>query len=215
MTWRAEERRAVIAAARRTVERGVTHESSGNVSVRVAGGMAITPTGLPYGELEPDDVVVMALDGTVAAGERRDPSSEWRMHAAIYRARPEIAAVIHGHATSATAVSCLGRDIPAFHYMVAVAGGDSVRCAPYAVFGSDAIAATAVKALDGRSACLLAHHGLVAIGADLDRALVVAEEVEFLARVYLAATAVATPKNLSAGQMREVLDRFRTYGQQH
>lgn len=214
MTWRAEERRGLIGAARRTLELGLTHGTSGNVSARASGGMAITPTGMPYEELEPDDIVLMALDGTVAAGERRLPSSEWRMHAAIYLARPEVAAVVHGHSPAATAVACLGRDLPAFHYMVAAAGGDSVRCAPYALFGSEAIAAGAVKALDGRRACFLAQHGLMAIGEGLDEAVAVAVEVEFLAGVFLSVAAIASPKVLSAGQMREVLERFKSYGQQ-
>ncbi|MBL8988631.1 MAG: class II aldolase/adducin family protein [Gemmatimonadetes bacterium] len=207
------ERDQIIDAARRTVALGLTHGTSGNVSARVGDGMAITPSGLDYGLLEREDLVVMDLDGTVAAGQPRVPSSEWRMHAAIYRARPEVRAVVHGHSPAATAVACFGRDIPPFHYMIAVAGGDSIRCAPYAPFGSDALAALAVEALTDRWACLLAHHGLLAAGTTMDQALAVASETEFLADLFLRLLPLGEPRLLSAGQLADVLERFRHYGQ--
>lgn len=206
------DRRLVLTTAVRTVQLGLTHGTSGNVSARVADGMAITPTGIPYDRLDPADVVVMALDGTVAPNQRR-PSSEWPMHAAIYLARPEVSAVVHCHAPGSTAVSCLLKEIPAFHYMVAVAGGDSIRCAPYAPFGSVEIGRAAVAALDGRTACLLGHHGLIAIGSSLERAVGVAVEVEFLASIYLRLLAIGPVPTLSPEQMRDVVDRFGSYGQ--
>lgn len=210
----AAERALVVAAARRTVTLGLTHGTSGNVSSRVAGGMLITPTGMPYDTLEPADVVAMGFDGTVFAGERRRPSSEWRMHAGLYRARPDIGAVVHGHSPSATAVACLGKDLPPFHYMIAMAGGNSVRCAPYALFGTDALADLAAEAMTDRWACLLAHHGLLAAGPTLDRAVAVAAEVEFLAGTYLRLLPLGEPARLDRDQMDLVIDRFGSYGQQ-
>ena len=135
------------------------------------------------------------------------------MHAALYRARPDVQAVVHGHSPAATAVACLGRDLPSFHYMVAAAGGDSVRCAGYALFGTEALADLAVAAMADRWACLLAHHGLLAAGPTLDRAVAVAAEVEFLAEVYLRLLPLGEPARLDPDQMSAVIDRFRSYGQ--
>ena len=158
---------------------------SGNLSCRTPGGFLITPSGLPYAEMVPGDLVEVALDGAVLNGNRR-PSSEWRLHAAIYAARPEAAAVVHTHSPMATALSCAREGIPPFHYMIALAGGHDVRCAPYATFGTEALAANCVAALEGRRAALLANHGVVAFGTTLAAARVLAEEVENLARQYLA-----------------------------
>lgn len=207
------ERSLVIAAARRTVALGLTHGTSGNVSSRTPGGMLITPSGIPYDRLEPADVVAIGLDGTIAAGERRRPSSEWRMHARVYQARPDALAVVHGHAPAASAVACLGRGLPSFHYMIAIAGGDSVPCAGYALFGTEALADLAAAAMRDRWACLLAHHGLLAAGMTLDHALAVAAEVEFLADLYLRLLPLGEPARLDPDQMRAVIDRFRSYGQ--
>lgn len=207
------ERALVVDAARRTVALDLTHGTSGNVSSRIPSGMLITPTGMPYDLLKPTDVVGMDLQGAPFPGERRKPSSEWRIHAELYRARPDIGAIVHGHPPAATAVACLGRDLPAFHYMIAVAGGDSVRCAGYALFGTDTLARLTVAAMEDRWACLLAHHGLVAAGPTLERAVAVASEVEFLAEVYLRLIPLGDPATLDPTQMRSVLDRFRSYGQ--
>ncbi len=207
------ERDLVLEAARRTVALRLTHGTSGNVSARVADGMAITPSGLDYQSLIREDVVMMALDGTPEPGQTRVPSSEWRMHAAIYRARADVRAIVHGHSPAATAVACLGRDIPPFHYMIAVAGGDSIRCAPYAPFGTEALAALALGALFDRRACLLAHHGLLAVGATMDQALAVAAETEFLAELLLRLLPLGEPRVLSPAQLADVLERFRHYGQ--
>ena len=136
------------------------------------------------------------------------------MHASVYRARPEIAAIVHGHSVAATAVACLKRDLPAFHYMIAVAGGDSVRCAPYATFGTAELADLAVTAMADRWACLLANHGLLAAGRSLEHALAVGEEVEFLSSVYLKLFPLGEPALLAAAAMGEVISRFERYGQQ-
>lgn len=205
-------RHLVVDAARRCVAMGLTHGTAGNVSVRVEAGMAITPTGMAAATLNPADVSIVDLDGhLVGAGCR--PSSEWRLHAALYRARPDVAAIVHAHSPASTAVACLGRDLPPFHYMVAKAGGDSVRCAPYATFGTTELAAGAVTAMADRKACYLAHHGLLAAGRTMDEALAVAEEVEFLSGVYLSLLPLGEPPRLEAEAMREVVTRFADYGQ--
>ena len=174
--------------------------------------MLITPTGLPPELMRPDHAVELDLYGRVLAGTLR-PSSEWPMHAAIYRARPEAQAIVHCHSRHATALACCRRDIPAFHYMVAVAGGDSIRCSPYALFGSEALAEHAVAALRERRACLLGNHGQIALGDSLESALALAIEVEELAAQYCAALAIGEPHVLDGAQMRQVIERFAGYGQ--
>jgi L-fuculose-phosphate aldolase len=202
-------RQALIATARRMNALGINQGTSGNVSARVADGLLITPSGVDYADMTPGDVVVMGFDGTwhCPRAERR-PSSEWRFHLDILRARPEFGAVVHSHPTNATALACLGRDIPAFHYMVAVAGGESIRCAPYATFGSAALSKHALAALEGRRACLLANHGMIAAGADLATALALAVEVETLAAQYGRALQLGKPKLLSKAEMKRVLAKF-------
>jgi len=202
-------RRAVVAAARAMNALGINQGSSGNVSVRAGRGFLITPTALPYERTTPGDIVPVALDGT-ATGRLR-PSSEWRFHRDIYAARPDAGAVVHSHAVHATALACLRRGIPRFHYMVAMAGGDDIRCAPYATYGSQELSDHALSALQGRKACLLANHGMIAIGADLDAAMALAVEVETLARQYLAALAAGEPKLLTRKQMAEVIVKFAGY----
>jgi L-fuculose-phosphate aldolase len=203
-------RQQLIATARAMNVAGINQGKSGNVSVRYHDGCLITPSALAYDELEPEDIVLLDRDGR--AEGRRAPSSEWSMHLAILRARPEASAVVHAHSTHATALACHGRRIPAFHYMVAVAGGADIRCAPYATFGSAELAAGAVQALEQRRACLLAHHGLVAFGDSLVAALALAVEVETLARQYWHALQLGEPPELDASEMDRVLEKFRTYG---
>jgi len=203
------QRRAVIAAARAMNALGINQGSSGNVSVRAGKGFLITPTALPYDATTPDDIVAVALDGS-HRGPRR-PSSEWRFHRDIYAARPDAGAVVHTHAVHATALACLHKPIPRFHYMVAMAGGDDIRCAPYATYGTQELSDHALAALDGRKACLLANHGMIALGADLDRAMALAVEVETLARQYLAALQVGTPKLLTKKEMAVVIAKFTDY----
>lgn len=195
-------------------ESGLSPGKSGNLSIRMREGMLITPTGVSYATMTARDLVALAFDGTRRPGALL-PSSEWPFHAAIYQAKPEAQAIVHTHSLHATALACLGRGIPAFHYMVAVAGAEDIRCAPYATFGSTELAAHAVAALDGkRRACLLANHGQVAIGRTIEAALALAQEVETLAAQYGAALALGAPALLEADEMARVLEKFATYGQQ-
>ena len=211
-----ELRRAVIDTARAMNESGINVNKAGNVSVRCTrgrhAGVLITPTGLGYGKLQPADLVFLRLADSRATGGRA-PSSEWRFHLDIHRARPELAAVVHTHSPSATALACHGRGIPPFHYMVAVAGGTDIRCAPYATFGTQELSDRALAALAGRKACLLAHHGVIACESSLSRALALAIEVEQLARIYLAACALGEPPRLADDEMARVLAKFEHYGQ--
>jgi L-fuculose-phosphate aldolase len=203
----------VVAACRELARRGLTHGTSGNVSVRRdASSLFISPTGLDYEALEPDDVPLLAFDGRWYG--RRRPSSEWRFHRDILHSRGDAGAIVHTHSRCATALACTGRGIPAFHYMVAVAGGSDIRCAPYHTFGSQALSDAAVAALAGRRACLLANHGLIALGSDLAAALAMAGEVENLAAQYCAALALGGVQILDESQMQPVLEKFRTYGRQ-
>ena len=208
-------RRAVIATALAMNARGINRGKSGNVSARLRAdgfdGFVVTPTGLAYDEIEPDDIVPVTLGGE-ARGSRL-PSSEWRFHRDIYRARPEVNAVVHTHAPFATTLACLSRGIPAFHYMVAVAGGRDIRCAPYATFGTQELSDRVLVALDGRKACLLAHHGMIAVGTSLPDALALAVEVETLAEIYWRALQIGQPEVLADAEMDVMLEKFRTYGQ--
>jgi len=203
-------RRPVVDAARRLEVRGLNRGASGNVSVRMTNGFLVTPSGVPYDHLQPHQVVAVEADGRFEG--RWKPSSEWRFHRDIYAARPEVGAIVHTHPPFATSLSCLGRGIPAFHYMVAVAGGPDIRCAPYATFGSQALSDAAVSALEERLACLLANHGAIAVGADLDAAVALAEEVEGLAETYWRALQAGEPVVLSDAEMAVVLAQFAGYG---
>jgi L-fuculose-phosphate aldolase len=205
-------RQTIIDACLSMARAGLSPGKSGNASVRTQEGLLITPTGVAYDCLGPDDIVLMSLDGDVQGGSLA-PSSEWRFHAAIYRARPEAGAVVHCHSRFATAVACTRQDIPAFHYMVAGAGGDSIRCADYATFGSEELARNAVAALKGgRRACLLANHGQIAVGATIAEALALAFEVETLAMQYVTAIAAGGPKLLDPAEMTINIEKFKTYG---
>lgn len=206
-------RQLLIDIARESVRRGLNRGTSGNVSARVPGGFLITPTGIGYDDLAPADLVRLDTHGVAAPGQLK-PSSEWRFHRDIYAARAEIGAIVHTHSRYASALACQRRELPAFHYMIALAGGDNVRCAEYATFGSAELSANALKALENRRACLLANHGLIATGVDLAQALALAEEIESLAAQYCAALACGTPVLLDAAEMARVLAQFRTYGRQ-
>lgn len=207
----------VIATALAMNDRGINNGTSGNVSARVGddhgGGMLVTPSGRPYERLEPGDLIHLRTDATWSTvGPDRDPglrpSSEWRFHLDILVARPDVDAVVHAHPTAATALAIHGRGIGPVHYMVGVAGGHDIRCAPYATFGTPELSAHAVTALEGRLACLLAHHGIIAVGKDLADALAVAVEVEVLAAQYLASLAIGEPPELTAEQMDAVLAKM-------
>jgi L-fuculose-phosphate aldolase len=211
-------RNAVVSTARAMNAQNINRGKSGNVSARWRregfDGYLITPTGLAYADTTDADIVAMPLEGeaTHAIGCRL-PSSEWRFHRDIYRARSDISAIVHTHAPFATTLACLDREIPPFHYMVAIAGGRDIRCAPYATFGTQALSDHAVSALVGRTACLLSHHGMIACGATLDQALALAVEVETLAEMYWRALQIAEPAPLSDDEMGVVLEKFRRYGQ--
>jgi len=206
------ERQAVIDTCLQMNALGVNQGTSGNVSLRNADGFLVTASGVPYDKMRLDQVVQMDLE----AGYRGDwlPSAEWRMHHDLYKARPEAGAVVHTHSTYATALSCLRRDIPAFHYMIGVTGGTSLRCSGYETFGTQALSDTMLEALQDRTACLLANHGMICFGPDLDKALWLAVEVETLCRQYFIACQAGQPVLLDDMEMATVLARFKTYGKQ-
>lgn len=202
----------LIACARRLDALGFMPSKSGNVSVRVEGGFRITPSGLPYAALTEADLVEVAPDGGVIAGTRR-PSSEWRLHAEIYAARPDAQAIVHTHSPRATALSCARRGLPPFHYMIALAGGEDIRCSGYATFGTQELAEAAVTAIAGRRACLLANHGVVAVGSTLAAAETLAREVENLAGEYFDLLAAGlSPVLLTPEEMVAVTAQFGGYG---
>ena len=203
-------RRQLIAALQRLDALGLNRGSTGNLSHRCGDGMLITPTGMGAADCGPDDLVWLGLDGRRRGAWQ--PSSEWHFHQALYAARPELNAVVHTHPTHATALACLRRPLPAFHYMVAVAGGHDVRCAPYHLFGTPELSQAVVQAMDQRKACLLATHGLVSAGATLREAMKVTLEIESLCDSYLRALALGEPVLLSEAEMAAVIERFRSYG---
>ena len=203
---------SLVACAQRLDALGFMPSKSGNVSQRIEGGFRITPSGLPYAALNEAALVDLALDGTVLRGARQ-PSSEWRLHAEIFAAQPEAQAIVHTHSPRATALSCARRGLPAFHYMIALAGGDDIRCSAYATFGTQELAEAAVHALEGRRACLLANHGVVALGSNLAAAEILAREVENLAGEYLDLVAARLePVLLTPEEMVAVTAQFGGYG---
>lgn len=205
-------RRQLIDTAIAMNASGLNQGTSGNLSIRCDEGFLITPSGMDYAGLETGDIVLMDLDGKPRG--TRKPSSEWRFHAAIYRHRPEANAVLHAHPVNCSALACLNRGIPAFHYMVAAAGGKDIRCADYATFGTPQLSDNVIAALEGRKACLMAHHGLTCFDEDLPRVLALAIEVENLANVYCRILAIGDAHVLDDVEMDRVLDKFRSYGVQ-
>ncbi|MCP3104354.1 class II aldolase/adducin family protein [Myxococcus sp. K15C18031901] len=205
-------REAMIETCRKMNASGLNQGTSGNLSQRVDGGFLLTPTGMDYDVLVPEDIVFMRLDGSHEG--RRAPSSEWQIHRDLLAAKPEVGAVLHAHSMFCTTLACLHRGIPPFHYMVSAAGGTDVRCAPYATFGTPELARHVLEALDGRKACLMGNHGMVAVGADLPKVFKLAVEVETLAAMYWRALQVGTPVLLDDAEMARVLEKFKTYGQQ-
>ena len=210
-------RQQLIAAARGMEPARLNRGTSGNLSVRTvengAAGFLITPSGMPYATLNPEDIVFMHHDGRPAG--LREPSSEWRIHRDIYAARPEAQAILHAHSPFATSLACLRRAIPPFHYMIARFGGDTLRCADYATFGTQALSEAALRAMENRSACLLANHGMLLHGKDLKQALDMGIELEALCEQYWRACQLGQPVVLDAEEMRTVLDKFGSYGQQN
>ena len=205
-----EARQAIIDACIEMNAVGINQGTSGNISLRHGDGMLISPTSTPYDTLEPEDIVFMGWDGEVDG--RLPPSSEWRFHLDIMKARPEVNAVVHAHPTYCTTIAIMGRKIPAIHYMVAVAGGSDIRCAPYATFGTAELSAHAVEALRDRKACLLAQHGMIAVGSSLSQAMWLAVEVETLARQYHGALQIGEPPILSEEEIENVIKRMASYG---
>lgn len=204
-------RMRLVAAARRLAAVGSNAGTSGNLSARIEQGYIITPSALPYDTMHPEDLVFMGFDWTHGGGQRT-PSSEWRIHRDLYAKRPEVAAVVHAHSPYATTLACLRRGIPAFHYEVALAGGADIRCGDYATFGTQALSDAALRALEGRRACLLANHGSVAVGATVEAALELAEKVEALARMYWQALQVGEPVLLDEVEMARVVEKYATHG---
>jgi L-fuculose-phosphate aldolase len=205
-----EMRQSIIDACRRMNELGINQGTSGNISVRHQDGMLITPSSVPYHDMRPEQIVFMQFDGSFAAGQR--PSSEWRFHLDILRSRSQMNAVVHAHPPYATILSIMGLEIPPIHYMIAAAGGDTIRCAPYATYGTSELSDHAVKALEDRFACLLGHHGMIAIGSSLAKALWLAVEVEALARQYHGCLQIGTPPLLSRDEIERVRQKFAGYG---
>ena len=212
MTGDTDLRQDIVDTARALSPQGLGVGRSGNVSARCAGGMLITPSAVSYEAMSADDIVLVDETGTVAGNSLR-PSSEWRFHQAIYHSHPEAGAVVHCHSRFATVLACAHAPIPAFHYMVAVAGGTDIACADYAVFGSEDLSCNVLSALQGRKACLMANHGQVAFGGSLSEAFELAREVEELAAQYCEVLKLGRVNLLSAEDMDEVLRRFADYRQ--
>jgi L-fuculose-phosphate aldolase len=205
------ERVALIEAARSMAGLGINQGSAGNVSVRAGDAMLITPSAIPYDDITPEMVALMPLDGAYGAWEGpKRPSSEWRFHLDILRARPEIGAIVHTHAPYATAISMTRRDIPPCHYMITRFGGGTVRCAPYALFGTAELSTAALAALENRSACLLANHGFIATGESLPAAMAAAVELEALAKQYILACTLGGPALLTAEEIEAAQEQFAT-----
>jgi len=203
-------RQSIIDACLQMNRLGINQGTSGNISLRHDDGMLITPTSTPYEVMQPEQIVFMSLDGVIDGKHR--PSSEWRFHRDILKARPEVNAVVHAHPTYTTILAIMGLSIPPIHYMIACAGGDTIRCSPYATFGTEQLSRHAVTALEGRSACLLAHHGMIAIGPSLAKAMWLAVEVETLARQYHGCLQIGTPPLLSKTEIENVRARMAGYG---
>lgn len=212
MTEDLDKRAAIVAACLKMNTVGLNQGTSGNISVRHENGLLITPSSIPYEAMTPEDIVFLDMDGTVHGN--RKPSSEWRFHRDILQARPELGAVVHAHAPYCTTLAIMHMEIPAVHYMVAAAGGENIRCAPYETFGTQELSDRVIEALEGRKACLMAHHGMLAAEATLDKAMWLAVEVEALARQYHGALLIGEPPVLNEAQLAEAVAQFtKGYGQ--
>ena len=205
-----ELREEIVAACRQMNSSGINQGTSGNISARWADGLLITPIGEPYDELAPEDMVFMNFDGTYEGDIV--PSSEWRFHLDIIKSRQDVNAVVHAHPTYCTALAIKGLDIPAVHYMIAACGGPTVRCAPYATYGTEELSQNALEAMEGRTCCLLANHGMIATGPTLKKAMWLAIELETLARQYVVSLQIGGPNLLSDAEISHVIEKFKTYG---
>ncbi len=205
-------RRAVVDAAQQMNAIGINQGTSGNVSARCGSSMLITPSATPYEEMRPEDLALMPLDGSGTWAGPLKPSTEWRFHQDILRGRPDAGAVVHTHAPYCTALAVTRREIPAVHYMIAAFGGATVRCAPYATFGTAELAALALEALEGRNACLLANHGMIVAGPSLRKAMWLAVELETLAKQYCLSLQAGAPAVLSDAEVADAARGFASYG---
>ena len=203
-------RRRIIDTCLEMNASGLNQGTAGNASVRFGDGMLISPTGIPYRDTKPDDIVFMELDGTVVGDT--EPSSEWRFHVDIYKAKPEVGAIVHAHPVYSSTIAIMEMEIPALHYMVGAAGGTTIPCARYATYGTKELSENALEALEDRKACLLAHHGSIATGPDLAKALWLAIEVETLAREYYYTLTLGGPPLIDDAEMARVLEKFESYG---
>jgi L-fuculose-phosphate aldolase len=210
-----EKRRDIIAACLWMNSSGLNQGTSGNISVRHGDTMLISPSGVPYEQLEPDDIVAMSLTGeygSYLASGANVPSSEWRFHLDIMRARPDVGAIVHTHSLYATVLGCCRKDIPAVHYMIAASGGPTIRCGRYATYGTAELSQAALEALEGRTCCILANHGMIATGPDLAKARWLAVELETIAKQYYLSLCVGGPVLLSDAEIAKVQERFKSYG---
>lgn len=208
----AEARQQLVDAMRALDSRGLNRGTSGNLSVRFASGMLVTPSGVTPERLASDMIVFVDGDGSLAPDAPR-PSSEWRMHLGLYRHRVDAKAIVHCHARHSTILACAHREIPPLHYMIAVSGGASIPVAPYATFGTEELAESVARTLDGRFACLMANHGLIALGPSLATAMAIAEEIEEQAAVYCGTLMIGGPKLLEPAEMERIIEAFKRYGQ--
>lgn len=208
-----EEREAIVEYGKKISTSGLTKGTGGNLSIfhREKGLIAISPSGIDYFDIQPEDVVVMDIDGNIVEGSKK-PSSEYELHNIFYKNRTDLDAIIHTHTMYATTISCLNWDLPAVHYMIALAGKD-VRCAEYATFGTKELAENAYEAMKDRRAVLLANHGLLTGAKDLANALNITEEIEYCAELYYRSKSIGEPVILSDGEMDLMAEKFKTYGQ--
>lgn len=203
-------RQAIVDACRAMNAAHINQGTSGNISVRFGDGLLITPSGLPYEEMARTDIVSLRMDGSYA--HALAPSSEWRFHRDILRERADVGAIVHAHPIYATAFAICGKEIPAVHYMIAAAGGPSIRCAPYAPFGTEALSRAAIEAMSGRNCVLMANHGMIAAGCDLAQALWLAVEIETLCKQYAIALQIGKPQVLSDAEIERTVEKFKNYG---
>jgi len=208
-----ELRTAIIAACKHMNAIGLNQGTSGNISARFGDRMLITPSGVPYQDMAAEDLAAMPIEGDYGSWEGPlAPSTEWRFHLDITRARPEVGAIVHAHSTFATALAIARKEIPACHYMIAAAGGPTIRCASYATYGTKELSDNALQALEDRSACLLANHGMIATGPNLDKAMWLAVELETIARQYVVSLSIGGPVLLSNAEIARVKEGFKSYG---
>ncbi len=203
-------RQEIIDSCLRLNAAGLNQGTSGNLSHRFRDGLLITPSGVPYESLEPEDIVYMQMDGR--CDHRLAPSSEWRVHRDIMQARPDVGAIVHAHPLHCTTLAIRRMAIPALHYMIAISGGKDIRCAGYATFGTQALSEAVLEAMAGRTCCLMANHGMIATGPTMDKAMWVAIETENLAHQYFNSLLLGGPTLLADDEIERVLEKFASYG---